>query len=96
MLDTPGCWAREVIGAVFDGVFCGVLEVGAVSAGRVKKKKKRNRVKEGKFAYGALRSTGTFLNGAAIFHVDGLMGCSWMRTMDADDGCRNRLGEGRR
>jgi hypothetical protein len=28
MLDTPGCWARDDIGAAFAGVFWGVLDGG--------------------------------------------------------------------
>lgn len=28
ILATPGCWAREDMGAAFAGVFCGVLVAG--------------------------------------------------------------------
>jgi hypothetical protein len=56
MLGTPGCWARDEIGALLAGVFCGVL-------------RGQRRSGAGRATYGALRSTGWFLKGAAMMRM---------------------------
>jgi len=60
MLATPGCCAREDIGALFAGVFCGVL-TSRVNGGQIYIMYS---------TYGAVRSTPWFLNGVAIMNYE--------------------------